>query len=104
MQDAVDYKLFIGLKHIHPFIEDAVEQMVAEGIKESVSIVLAPHFSTFSIKSYNGRAEEAAGGSLTITSVESWYDEPKFIEYWEQQVNDTFNAMPQEERDTACLI
>ena len=104
VQDAIEYKLFIGLKHIHPFIEDAVEQMVAEGIKEAVSIVLAPHFSTFSIKSYNGRAEEAAGGRLKITSVESWYDEPKFIEYWKQQVNETFNAMTEEERETACLI
>ena len=34
--------------------------MVKDGITEAVSIVLAPHFSTFSIKSYNGRAKEAA--------------------------------------------
>lgn len=73
--------------------------MVAEGIKEAVSIVLAPHFSTFSIKSYNGRATEAAGDRLTITSVESWYDEPKFIEYWKMKVNETFNAMSEEERE-----
>ncbi len=59
VQDEVEYKLFIGLKHIEPFVEDAVEAMVKEGITEAVSIVLAPHFSTFSIKSYNGRAKEA---------------------------------------------
>ena len=104
VQDDVEYKLFIGLKHIHPFIEDAVEGMVAEGIKEAVSIVLAPHFSTFSIKSYNGRAVEAAGGHLTFTSVESWYDEPNFIEYWKIKVNETFEAMSEEEREKACLI
>lgn len=104
IQEEVEYKLFIGLKHIEPFIEDAIEEMVAAGIKEAVSIVLAPHFSTFSIKSYNGRAAEAAGDRLAITSVESWYDQPKFIQYWQEKVNETFDAMSLEERETACLI
>ncbi|MFJ5791112.1 ferrochelatase [Lysinibacillus sp. NPDC097162] len=104
VQDEVEYKLFIGLKHIQPFIEDAVEEMVAAGIKEAVSIVLAPHFSTFSIKSYNGRAEETAANRLKITSVESWYDEPKFIDYWKGKVNETFDSMTEEEREKACLI
>lgn len=107
VQDEVEYKLYIGLKHIDPFIEDAVEQMVNDGIQEAVSIVLAPHFSTFSIKSYNGRAQEAAdklGSSLKIISVEAWYDEPKFIEYWKQAVNSAFEEMSEEEREKACLI
>lgn len=107
LQDEVEYKLYIGLKHIEPFIEDAVEAMVNDGITEAVSIVLAPHFSTFSIKSYNGRIQEAAeklGGTLKVTSVEAWYDEPKFIEYWKQAINGAFAEMTEEEREKACLI
>ncbi|MBM7666658.1 ferrochelatase [Solibacillus kalamii] len=107
VQDEVEYKVFIGLKHIEPFVEDAVEAMVKEGITEAVSIVLAPHFSTFSIKSYNGRAKEAAeklGGTLNITSVEAWYDEPKFIEFWKDAVNGELAKMTEEERANACLI
>ena len=107
VQDEVEYKVFIGLKHIEPFVEDAVEAMAKEGITEAVSIVLAPHFSTFSIKSYNGRAKEAAeklGGKLNITSVEAWYDEPKFIEFWKNAVNGELEKMTEEERANACLI
>ncbi|HWL26256.1 MAG TPA: ferrochelatase [Ureibacillus sp.] len=107
VQDEVEYKLFIGLKHIEPFIEDAVEAMVNEGIEEAVSIVLAPHFSTFSIKTYNGRAQETIdklGSSLKLTSVEAWYDEPKFIEYWKQAIDEAFGEMSEEEREKACLI
>ena len=107
IQDEVEYKLYIGLKHIEPFIEDAVEAMVKDGITEAVSIVLAPHFSTFSIKSYNGRAKETAdklGATLKITSVEAWYDEPKFIEYWKQAINSAFAEMSEEEREKACLV
>ncbi len=107
VQDEVEYKLYIGLKHIEPFIEDAVEAMVKDGIEEAVSIVLAPHFSTFSIKTYNGRAQETIdklGSSLKLTSVEAWYDEPKFIEYWKQAVDAAFAEVPEEEREKACLI
>jgi len=106
VQDDIDFKLYIGLKHIEPFVEDAVEQMRKDGITEAVSIVLAPHFSTFSVKSYNGRAKETAEklGGPHITSVESWYNEPKFIQYWTEKVSETFNSMSAEERTKACLI
>jgi len=106
VQDEIEFKLYIGLKHIEPFVEDAVEQMHKDGITEAISMVLAPHFSTFSIKSYNGRVQETAEklGGLNITSVESWYDEPKFIQYWSEKVEATFSAMSPEERAKACLI
>lgn len=107
VQDKVEYKLFIGLKHIEPFVEDAIEEMVNAGIKEAVTIVLAPHFSTFSIKSYNGRAQdhvEKLGAELKLTSVESWYKQPKFIEFWKNAVNGELAKMTEEERKTACLI
>ncbi|MHC0036782.1 ferrochelatase [Pseudoneobacillus sp. C159] len=106
VQDEIEFKMYLGLKHIEPFIEDAVKQMHTDGIKEAVSIVLAPHFSTFSVKSYNGRAKEEAEklGGLSIHSVESWYLEPKFIEYWVEKVKETFSSMSTEERETAALI
>ncbi|WP_347317947.1 ferrochelatase [Rossellomorea sp. RS05] len=106
MQDEIEFKMYLGLKHIEPFVEDAVEQMHRDGIEEAVSIVLAPHFSTFSVKSYNGRAKEAAEklGGPVITSVESWYDEPKFIQYWVDRVKETYAGMSSEERKSAVLI
>lgn len=105
MQDDVEFVVYVGLKHITPFIEDAVEQMNEDGITEAVSIVLAPHFSTFSVKSYNGRAqEEAAKYGISLRSVESWYAQPKFIDYWANELKELYEDMPAEERDASCLI
>ncbi|GAA0314186.1 ferrochelatase [Bacillus carboniphilus] len=106
IQDEIEFKAYLGLKHIEPFVEDAVEQMHKDGIEEAVSIVLAPHFSTFSVKSYNGRAKETAEklGGPTITSVESWYDEPKFIQYWTDRVKETYAGMSEEEKEKSVLI
>lgn len=106
VQDDIEFNLYLGLKHIDPFIEDAVEQMANDGIEEAVSIVLAPHYSTFSVKSYNGRAQEESEihGNPTIYSVESWYDEPGFIQYWTESLRKVYEDMTEEERETAVTI
>lgn len=104
-QDDYEFKAYIGLKHIEPFIEDAVEEMAKDGIEQAISIVLAPHYSTFSVKAYNGRANEAADKhGISIQSVESWYDEAGFIEFWANGINRIFQGMPQEEQEKAVLI
>ncbi len=106
IQEQAEFHFYLGLKHIEPFIEDAVKQMHEDGIEEAVSIVLAPHFSTFSIQSYNGRAKDAAKelGGPSIVSIESWYNEPKFIQYWTEQIQETFSKMQEEEKNKAVVI
>jgi protoporphyrin/coproporphyrin ferrochelatase len=105
MQDEYEFKAYIGLKHISPFIEDAVADMGKDGIKEAVSLVLAPHYSTFSVKSYNTRAqEEAAKYGIEIKSVESWYEAPGFIQYWADRIQEVYANMTEEERDKAVLV
>lgn len=105
-QEKIEFKMYVGLKHIEPFIEDAVKQMHEDGIEEAISIVLAPHFSTFSIQSYNGRAKEAAEklGGPEMISIESWYAEPKFIQYWTDKVKETLQQMSSAEQEKAVLI
>jgi protoporphyrin/coproporphyrin ferrochelatase len=106
IQDDVEFRMYLGLKHIEPFIEDAVRKMHEDGIEEAVSIVLAPHFSTFSIQSYNERAKTEAEklGGPVIYTIDSWHDEPKFIDYWVEKVKEVFASMPKEEREKAVLI
>lgn len=97
------FKAYLGLKHIDPFIEDAVAQMKEDGMEEAVSIVLAPHYSTFSVKSYNGRALEKAEeiGGPTIHAVESWYKEPKFLQFWSEQLKRVYQWV---NKDTSVVI
>ncbi|PEL84634.1 ferrochelatase [Bacillus wiedmannii] len=99
-----EFTCYLGLKHIAPFIEDAVEEMKKDGIEQAISIVLAPHYSTFSIKAYNDRAirlSEEIGGPV-IEPIEQWYDEPKFISYWTEQLKETFTKI--EDKEEAVVI
>jgi ferrochelatase len=106
IQDEIEFKMYLGLKHIEPFIEDAVARMHEEGIEEAVSLVLAPHFSTFSVKTYNARAKEVAAkiGGPNIITIDSWYKEPKFISFWSKMIKQVFDRMPAEERADSMLI
>ncbi|MEW4215866.1 ferrochelatase [Bacillus thuringiensis] len=95
-----EFTCYLGLKHIAPFIEDAVEEMKRDGIEQAISIVLAPHYSTFSIKAYNDRAirlSQEIGGPV-IEPIEQWYDEPKFISYWADQIKETFTEIDNKEK------
>ncbi|MDY0407640.1 ferrochelatase [Virgibacillus soli] len=104
-QNTFEFQLFIGLKHIEPFIEDAVNEMGKSGIKRAVSIVLAPHYSTFSVKAYNSRAQETANQyDIALSTIEEWYAEEGFIQYWAEKIKETYKQMKDEERDKAVLI
>ncbi|HHT7236942.1 TPA: ferrochelatase [Bacillus cereus] len=100
MYTEYEFVCYLGLKHITPFIEDAVEEMKKDGIEQAISIVLAPHYSTFSIQAYNDRAirlSKEIGGPV-IEPIEQWYDEPKFISYWANQIEETFANIVDKEK------
>lgn len=105
-QDECEFKAYIGLKHIEPFIEDAVEEMAKDGVEQAVSIVLAPHYSTFSVKAYNQRANDAAEkyGVTSLDSVESWYNAPGFIDYWAMKIDSVYQQIPADEKEKAVLV
>ncbi|EJH4260760.1 TPA: ferrochelatase [Listeria innocua] len=105
-QDEVEFKAYIGLKHIEPFIEDAVATMHKDGIEEAVSIVLAPHYSSFSVETYNKRAKDAADklGGIHIQAINDWYKQPKFIQMWADRINETAKQIPADELIDTVLI
>ncbi|EKZ4118449.1 ferrochelatase [Listeria monocytogenes] len=106
-QDEVEFKAYIGLKHIEPFIEDAVEAMHKDGIEEAISIVLAPHYSSFSVEAYNKRAKDAADklGGPSIKAINDWYKQPKFIQMWTDRINETAKQIPADELlDTVLIV
>lgn len=52
-------KVYLGLRHIHPFIEDVMAQIVSDGYTEIYGLPLAAHYSTFTAKDYHQTAEDA---------------------------------------------
>jgi len=72
--------VFTGMRHWTPRIAEAVDRALADGARTLVGLVLAPHFSRMSIGTYRRLFEEAAGGRAELVFVESWGEEPGFVE------------------------
>jgi ferrochelatase len=76
--------VFVGMKHWHPFIAEAVDEIVAAGVDTLVGIALAPHYSRMSIGGYEDRvqaAKEARDADFDLRMVRSWYRDPAFVEF-----------------------
>jgi ferrochelatase len=89
------YCVTLGLKHARPMIEEAVEELVADGITRIVCLVLAPHWSAFSVGQYVGRVRAAAEPhGVAVTAVESWATEPAFVEFLASDLSGRLGSMP----------
>jgi len=76
------FHVVLGLKHAAPMIETAVEELASAGFRHIVGLVLAPHYSAFSIGQYLDRARAVAEPhGITLEGIESWATEPAFIRF-----------------------
>lgn len=81
------FEVTIGLKHAQPTIEAGAEQLASRGVEQIVGLVLAPHYSRFSVGQYLHRASSALeGGPVRFSGVESWATEPALIGFLADQV------------------
>ncbi len=76
------FKVYLGLKHSPPFIEDAVRALVADGIERVYGLVLAPHFSELSVGQYLATAQAGLNrvpGSPAWIPIRSWHLQPPLV-------------------------
>ena len=69
----------LGMKHADPKVEVAAAAAVEQGSEAIVGLVLAPHFSSYSIGEYLARCAAGAGETVPVIGVESWATEPAFV-------------------------
>ena len=88
------YRVVLGQKHAAPFIEDAVADLVAGGAERVVGLVLAPHYSGFSVGQYHERAR-AASGEVPFVGIESWHLEPAYVSFLGDAVQRARAGLPE---------
>jgi protoporphyrin/coproporphyrin ferrochelatase len=81
--------VFTGMKHWTPRIADAVERALATGAEVIAGLVLAPHYSRLSIGGYRRQLEEALAGRAELAFVDSWHDDPGFVDFLANRVRGT---------------
>lgn len=100
-------KFYPGMRHWSPWIEDAVGQMLDDGVEKAISLVLAPHYSRESIAKYQQRIAAGEGhhhGALTWRHVESYHTEPSLIEAFARRVTEGLSRWSEADRDSVHVV
>jgi ferrochelatase len=73
------FRVYVGMRHWHPYIRDTVDEIVRAGHARVVGVVMAPHYSAMSVGAYEKRLLEAAGGRIETALVRNWGNHPRFL-------------------------
>jgi ferrochelatase len=98
--DPAKFKLYLGMRHWSPWIEDAIRDMLDDGITQAVSLVMAPHFSELSIAKYQAKIEAALEmyrGHIEFAHIDSYHDVPGLIQPLAERVWDGLSRWPKAE-------
>jgi ferrochelatase len=89
LEAELDLPVFTGMKHWTPRIAEAAEAALATGAHAVAGLVLAPHYSALSIKGYREQLDQALAGRAQLRFVDSWHDEPGFVELLAERIRGT---------------
>ncbi len=92
-REGLEAKVHIGMKHWHPYIAEAVEEIDKESIERLVAIPLAPHYSKMSIGGYRDALTKALpehSNGLKLDFIESWHLNSSLLTLWKKLIEDGF--------------
>lgn len=101
------YRVYVGMKHWHPFIAETVPRIARDGVREVVALVLAPHYSRMSVGGYRKYLDEANGAlpqPLQVTFIERWHDDPGFRRLIADRITEARVTLPPDLRNEALVL
>jgi ferrochelatase len=98
-----NFKTFVGMRHWHPFINQALADMSAAGIEKAVGLVMAPHYSRLSIGAYFKKVQDA-GSKPEIVPIERWQLLPGYLDALAGRVRAAIEKFPAEVRAEVPVI
>ena len=105
--DPALYRVYLGMRHWSPWIEEVVGQMIEDGITHAISVVLAPHFSKLSVAKYQGKVAdglEMYHGKIEFEHIASYHDAPKLIQALANRVEIGLAEWPADEREDVHVV
>jgi ferrochelatase len=101
------YRVYVGMKHWHPFIAETMPHIAADGVRDVVALALAPHYSRMSVGGYRRYVDEANATleqPLQMTFIERWHDHPGFRRLIADRIVAARAELPPDLRDQALIL
>lgn len=107
LEQQIGLPVYVGMRHWQPFIEEAVDAALKDGVRRLMAICMAPHYSTLSIEKYREKLEEAIANNnqaVELIFVESWYDQPRYLQGIADNVRQTLRFWPKSAQSRVKII
>jgi ferrochelatase len=101
------FKVYVGLRHWHPYIRETWREIVADGIHRVVGVCLAPQNSRMSVGAYIKKVEDAqaeTGAPIRFTYISSWNTHPTLIQAIAANIREALKRFPDEVRDRVPVL
>jgi protoporphyrin/coproporphyrin ferrochelatase len=102
-----EFKVYVGMRHWSPWIEDVVRDMIDSGISHAVGMTLAPHYSHMTTDKYYTKIEAGLAmfdGAIEFEYVKGYHTAPKYIQVLANRVKEGLARWPESERDSVHVV
>jgi ferrochelatase len=103
------YRVFVGMRHWHPYIQETVQEIHAAGIQNLVALCMTPFASRMSTGAYREKLNAALRnvdpqGTIQTRSIDFWYENPAYVQALQALVRDGLSKFPLEARDRVVVV
>ena len=107
--ETAPHKFYVAFRYVHPFSEDALRAMKADGVKRAVAFTQYPQFScstTGSSLNELWRAAKNVGlqNDFEWSVIDRWPTHPRFIEAMTETVKQGLEQFTEAERDDVLIL
>ena len=109
-EHGIDLPIYFGNRNWHPLLQDTIEVMRADGVKDTLLFVTSAYSSYSSCRQYR---EDVAGALETLgleahdmrfDKIRVFFNHPGFVEPMAQQVRAALESVPEDRRDAAEIV
>jgi ferrochelatase len=101
-------RVYVGLRHSKPFLRDALEQMIGDGVARILGVILSPHRTEASWDKYQNSVAaaqaELGGHCAPVEYCPGWHAHSLFIQAWTELIGFEMQKISPEQRGSASLV
>jgi protoporphyrin/coproporphyrin ferrochelatase len=104
----IDLPIYFGNRNWHPLLQDTIETMRADGVRNALLFVTSAYSSYSSCRQYRedvARALDALGErGMRFDKIRVFFNHPGFVEPMARRVRDALESLPRDRRNAAEVI
>jgi ferrochelatase len=104
----IDLPIYFGNRNWHPLLQDTIESMRADGVRNALLFVTSAYSSYSSCRQYRedvARALDALGErGMRFDKIRVFFNHPGFVEPMARRLRDALESLPRVRRDAAEVI